>query len=140
MQTLTKPGESAALLQPPAMGGVFYYPAQWRGRFPNVRAALASIGCTGEAAAAQVQNATVCASPCVAVPVKLQRYPGDFRDGDLVAVIVRKPGGRTDMWLGIIGMADANRRAVMEAAEAFAEASGGKWTVMEWARQTGAVQ
>lgn len=140
MQVLTNHGESAAPMMPPATGGLFYYPGQWRGRFPSVRAALASIGCTGDAADAQVRNASVNASPSVAVPVKVQRYPADMRDGDLVAVIVRKPGGKADLWLGIIGLADSDRDAVLEAVRQFSEASGGKWAVFEWARQAEVLQ
>ncbi len=124
----------------PATGGLFYYPAERRGRFPSVRAALASIGCTGEAAAVQIENAKVNASPAIAVPVKLPRYPADLTDGDLVGVIVRKPGGKADFWLGIIGLADDDRDAVADAARQFAEATGTEWAIFEWVRQSGVMQ
>ena len=47
---------------PPASGGLLYYPAQHRGKFPSVRAALASIGCTGDAAESAIAQDALNAS------------------------------------------------------------------------------
>lgn len=122
---------------PPATGGVSYYPAQFRATYPNTRAALAAIGCTGDAAALYLANAAAEASPAVVVPVTFTAHP---RDG-FVAVVVRKPGGKAALWLGCIELADEDRAFAEDAARQFAEASGSKkWAVFEWTRQARPVQ
>lgn len=121
---------------PPASGGLLYYPAQHRGKFPSVRAALASIGCTGDAAESAIAQARVNASPAVAVPVKLAPHPED----EFAAVIVRKPGGKADLWLGCLDVADDDRNFALDVARQFAEASGTDWAVFEWVRQSEGVQ
>lgn len=62
---------------PPATGGLLYYPAQHRGTFPSVRAALASIGCDREFQDGAIAQAAVNASPAIAVPVSFAAFPGD---------------------------------------------------------------
>ncbi len=122
---------------PPASGGVSYYPAQYRATYPNVRAALAAIGCTGEAAALYLANAAAEGSPAVVVPVKFAAHPTD----EFVAVVVRKPGGKAALWLGCLELADEDRTLAADAARQFAEASGSKaWAIFEWTRQSRVVQ
>ena len=121
---------------PPATGGLLYYPAQHRGTFPSVRAALASIGCDREFQDGAIAQAAVNASPAIAVPVSFAAYPGD----EFAAVIVRKPGGKADLWLGVLEVADEDRDSAADAARQFAEASGSQWAVFEWVRQSEAVQ
>jgi hypothetical protein len=122
---------------PPASGGVSYYPAQYRATYPNVRSALAAIGCTGEAAALYLANAAAEASPAVVVPVKFAPHPGD----EFVAVVVRKPGGKAALWLGLLGLADEDRTLAEDAAQQFAEVSGSKgWAIFEWTRQARVAQ
>jgi hypothetical protein len=121
---------------PPAAGGVLYYPAQKRGTFPSVKAALASIGCHGAAAASLVAQAKVNASPAIAVPVTFAAHPGD----QFAALIVRKPGGAAVLWLGCPEVADEDRDFAEDAARQFAKASGTEWAIFEWVRQSGAMQ
>jgi hypothetical protein len=124
-------------LQPaPATGGVLYYPAERRGTFPSVRAALASIGCTGDHAAVQIANAEAEGSPSVAVPVTLAGYPGD----EFLALVVRKPGGKAVLWLGLLEVADEDEELVKDAARQFSEASRRPFVVFQWVRQARAVQ
>lgn len=127
---------AASTMIPPATGGLLYYPAEHRGKFPSVAAALASIGCTGEHAEGAIAQARVNASPAIAVPVSFAAFPGDR----FAAVIVRKPGGKADLWLGVLEVADEDRDAAHDAARQFAEASGRTWAVFEWVRQSEAVQ
>jgi hypothetical protein len=140
MQT-TYPSGTARTSLPPIPGTLSYYPAEHRGKFPSVRAALASIGCTGEAAAVQIENARVNASPSIAVPVKVEAFP----DGEFLAVVVRRPGGKADLWLGLLDVADEDREFVADAARQFAKANNAAgrrslWSVFEWTRQTGSLQ
>lgn len=128
--------EPAAAGVPPASAGLFYYPAEHRGKFPTVRAALASIGCTGEAASSLVEQARCNASPAIAVSVSLPAYPGD----QFAAVIVRRPGGKADLWLGVLEVADEDRDFAEKTAREFAAASRGKWAVFEWVRQSERLQ
>ena len=123
-------------MNPPAMGGLLYYPAQHRGKFASVRAALASIGWTDDAAAHAIAGARVNASPAIAVPVHFAAHPGD----KFAAVIGRKPGGKADLWLGVLEVADEDRDFAADAARELAEASGSRWAVFEWVRQSGGMQ
>jgi hypothetical protein len=126
----------AANVIPPVSGGVLYYPAQNRGTFPSVKAALASIGCHGAAAASLAAQAKVNASPAIAVPVAFAAHPGD----EFAALIVRKPGGAGVLWLGCIEVADEDRDFAEDAARQFAEASGTEWAIFEWVRQSRPMQ
>lgn len=134
----THPPASEQHSPPLIPGSLSYYPAQHRGKFPSVRAALASIGCIGEAAALQIENARVNASPSIAVPVAFPTFPEDR----FLGVIVRRPGGGADLWLGLLEVASDDRGAVADAVRQFTEAGGGKgaWAIFEWTRQPGAVQ
>jgi hypothetical protein len=124
--------------QPAALipGSLTYYPAQRRGKFPSVRAALASIGCTGEKAEAVIAEARVNGSPSIAVGVTFAPHPDD----EFAAVIQRKPGGAAVLWLGCLEIADEDRDFAEAAARQFAEASGTEWAIFEWVRQSGSVQ
>jgi hypothetical protein len=75
---------SAALstMIPSATGGLLYYPAEHRGKFPSVAAALASIGCTGEHAEGAIAQVRFNASPAIAVPVNFAAFPGDKLAGE----------------------------------------------------------
>jgi hypothetical protein len=117
-------------------GTVSYYPAQRRGKFPSVRAALASIGCTGDKAEAVIAEARVNGSQSIAVSVTFAPHPED----QFAAVIQRKPGGAAVLWLGCLEIADEERDLAEDAARQFAEASGTEWAIFEWVRQSGAVQ
>lgn len=138
MQDTSHPLASAGRSFLPIPGALSYYPAQHRGKFPSVRAALASIGCIGEAAALQIDNARVNASPSIAVPVTLSTAPGER----CLAVVVPRPGGKADLWLGLLEVASDDRDAVAGAVRQFTEAGGGKgaWAIFEWTRQPGAAQ
>jgi hypothetical protein len=116
----------------PASGGVLYYPAEHRGTFKSVRDALGSIGCVRGQADDVIAQAAVNGSPSIALPVSLPAYPGDR----FAAVIARKPGGRADLWLGLLEAADEDRTVALGAARQFAEASGKTWGIFEWVRQS----
>ncbi len=120
---------------PPASGGVRYYPARFRASYPNIRAALAFIGLRGKAAALHLANAKAEASDLVAVPVV-----GAAGGADALVLILRKPGGRADVWTGIPDEARGSEREAAAVAAEFAQAIPGRWCVIEWVRQSGAVQ
>jgi hypothetical protein len=130
------PHESAALPATLIPGTLTYYPAQRRGQFPNVRAALASIGCIGDKAEAVMAEARVNGSPSIAVSVTFAPHPED----EFAAVVQRKPGGAAVLWLGCLSLAGEDRSFVEDAARQFAEASGTEWAIFEWTRQSGAMQ
>lgn len=132
----THPYKSAAQSAPLIPGTLTYYPAQRRGRFPSVRAALASIGCVGVEAEAAMAVAKVNGSPAIAVSATFTAHP----EHEFAAVIQRKPGGAAVLWLGCLSLADEDRDLALEAAQRFAKASGSQWTIFEWTRQSGAVQ
>lgn len=117
-------------------GSVTYYPAQRRGTFASVKAALAAIGCVGADADRVIALARVNGSPMIAVGAAFTSRPGE----EFAAVIQRKPGGKAVLWLGCLEIADEDRAFVADAARQFAEASGTEWAIFEWTRQTGAVQ
>ncbi len=124
---------------PPATAGTTYYPAIHRGTFPNTRAALASIGCVGEVAALHLANAKAEGSHSVAVPVTALAAPKDA--GQCVALIQRKPGGWADLFLGLIGLADADRAEAEAVAAEIRKAHPARAVMAcEWARQRRAVQ
>lgn len=122
--------------RPPASGGLFYYPAEHRGRFPSIRAALAAIGCKGEPAAQAIAQARLNLSPAIALPVSFEAFPGDR----FAALILPTTKGTADLWLGILEVADEDRAVAEDAARQFAEASRSKWAVFEWARQSEPLQ
>lgn len=122
--------------QPLIPGTVAYYPAQRRGKFPSVRAALAAIGYVGSAAETIIAGARVNGSPSIALADAFTSVNGNT----FAAVIHRKPGGAAVLWLGCMQLADEDRSLVEDAAQRFAEASGTEWAIFEWVRQSGAVQ
>lgn len=138
MQT-TRPPASARHSLSPIPGTLSCYPAIHRGTFPNPRAALASIGCIGAAADLYLTNAKAEGSPVVAVPVKAANAPRDA--GECVGLIQRKPGGRADLFLGLLSLADEDRSEAEAIARTLADSSTrGEVRIMEWVRQPRAVQ
>lgn len=127
------PHESAGQPAPLIPGTVLYYPAVRRGRFPSVRAALASIGCTGAEAEAAIAEARVSGSDEIAVTVT-------HAEDQYEAVIEREPGGSAVLWLGSLSAGSADWNVVAIAAKDVAEESGSKIRVFVWVRQLGAVQ
>ncbi len=120
---------------PPAGGGASYYPARYRATFPNTRAALASIGLQGAAAALYLANAKAEGSDLVVVPVQ-----GGPDGAEALALIRRKPGGHADVWIGITAEARNDETEAEAVAADFAAAIPGRWCVCQWTRQTRAVQ
>jgi hypothetical protein len=120
---------------PRAEGRVSYYPARFRASFPDALAALASLGVRGERAALYLANADIERSEAVALPIA-----GGPPGAEALALIVRGPGGRADVWTGIPAQARATRREAEAVAADFALAIPGCWHVMQWVQQPGAVQ
>lgn len=118
-----------------AYGRVSFYPARFRASFPNALAALASLGVRGEWASLALANAQLEGSEAVAVPIK-----GGTAGADALALILRGPGGRADVWTGIPTEARATRREAEAVAADFALAMPGRWHVVQWVQQPGAVQ
>ena len=137
MQTTHSPGNARTSL-PPISGALSYYPAIHRGTFPNTRAALASFGCIGAVADLHLANAKAEGSPIVAVPVNVTGAPPEA--GECICLVQRKPGGRADLFLGLAFLADEDRSEAEARAQALTKACGGKVFVLEWTRQTGALQ
>ena len=137
--TLTSSPVSAAASLPPIPGALTYYPAIHRGTFRNPRAALASIGCIGAAAELQLANAKAEGSPVVAVPAKVSNAPADL--GKCLALVRRKPGGKADLFLGLLCLASEDRSEAVAIADSLLEsAKVEKVFVFEWTRQPRAVQ
>ena len=133
--TPSEPATSPGLLIP---GETVFYPALMRGAFGSVRAALASIGCTGPAAALHQANARAEGSDCIAVPVTVATAPPDA--GECVALVKRKPGGRAELFLGLIGKADADEAAAQHLAREMSTQTGAPVYVFAWTRQRRAAQ
>lgn len=119
----------------PASRGVSFYPARFRASFPNALAALASLGVRGEWASLALANAQIEGSEAVAVPIK-----GGPAGADALALILRGPGGRAEVWTGIPAEARATRREAEAVAADFALAIPGRWHVVQWVQQAGAMQ
>jgi len=131
--------ETSLSFTPPASGGVSFYPARYHSTFPSVRAALASVGCTGAAADLYLANARLEGSDLVALPVGPKSGPGPGI-GDALALIRRKPGGRAELLIGIPAEARDDEREALAVAADFAAAIPGRWCVCTWVRQARAVQ
>jgi hypothetical protein len=89
----------------------------------------------GEWASLALANAQIEGSEAVAVPIK-----GGPAGADALALILRGPGGRADVWTGIPTEARATRREAEAVAADFALAIPGRWHVVQWVQQLGAVQ
>lgn len=138
MRYLTPP-EPAIPAGLPIPGETVFYPAVMRGTFGSIRAALASIGCTGPAAALHQANARVEGSDCIAVPVIVSTAPADA--SECLALVKRKPGGRADLLLGLIGEAKADEAAAHRLAREISGQIGGAVVhVFAWTRQRRATQ
>ncbi|MBL8352645.1 MAG: hypothetical protein JNL87_20300 [Burkholderiaceae bacterium] len=134
--TPPEPATPAAL---PIPGETVFYPAMPRGTFGSVRAALAAIGCTGAAAELQRANARAEDSDYIAVPVTVSTAPSDA--GECVALVKRKPGGRAELLLGLIGVARSDEaEAQCLAREVSGQIGGAAVYVIAWTRQRRAVQ
>lgn len=112
-----------------------FYPARYRASFSDTLAALASFGLHGDRAALYLANAEIEGSEAVAVPIK-----GGPAGADALALILRGPGGRADVWTGIPAEARATRQEAEAVAADFALAIPGRWHVVQWVQQPGAVQ
>lgn len=138
-QTPPKPATPAGQPGQPGPGETTYYPAIKRRTFGSVRAALASIGCVGEAADLHEANARTEGSDCIAVPVNCATaLPGA---GECIALVKRKPGGRAALMLGLIGNAGTDVAKVHKLAGEISNGIGGASVyVVAWTRQRRAVQ
>lgn len=116
-----------------AAGSLSYYPARHRGTYPDTRAALAALGCVGTLADLYQANARAEGSHAVAVPVTAPTAPADC--GECLALVIRKPGGRADLYVGLVGLADPDADRAGAIAQELAQAVPGRWVVMTWARQ-----
>lgn len=123
---------------PPASAGVSFYPARHRGTYPDTRAALAALGCVGKLADLYQANARAEGSHAIAVPVTSPTAPADC--GECVALVIRKPGGRADLFVGLIGLADPDADRAGAKALELAQAVPGRWVVMTWTRQPKVMQ
>lgn len=130
--------ESDNLARPPALGGISYYPAFHRGTFGNIRAALASIGCVGAPADLMIDNAKAEGSPVIAAPVKVKGAPAEV--GECVGLVRRKPGGRADLFVGLLYLACDNEAEAHALAQQLADGACGEVFVFEWCRQRRAIQ
>jgi hypothetical protein len=120
---------------PPASAGLTYYPARLQRVYPTVRAALASIGCTGDVAALHLGNAAAERSDMVAVPVKPQRGGPEY-----LALVQRKPGGRAALFIGIPDEARADHAEALQVLAELSEGAPGTWGLIARTRQGRAVQ
>lgn len=133
------PPKSATLAAQPIPGETTYYPAIKRGTFGSVRAALASIGCVGEAADLHQANARTEGSDCIAVPVSCATAP--LGAGQCMALVNRKPGGRATLMLGLIDKAGPDAATAHKLAREISDGIGGASVyVVAWTRQRRAMQ
>ncbi len=133
------PHESAT---PPASGGVSYYPARSQGTYSSVRAALASIGCTGAHADHYLTNAQIERSDVVAAPVLLADGPGPGAgdEPDFMALIRRTPDGCAELLIGLLGEARGTEDEAQAVAAECEREYPGRWYVGIWVQPMSPLQ